>query len=214
MQHEVDHLDGVLILDRTPGATQRRGRLRCPARGWAEQARPDYPRAKLRTVYLGTSKFAAAVLSGLPDAPIAPPCRDAGPTPPGRGPPVQRRRPWRARRGRSAWRWRSPTSQRGGDAARGSPRPRPAPLVVCAFGALMKRAVALRARDDQRPPVAAAALARRGAGRAGDDGRRCGDGRRDHAPHRRARQRAGVPAGCSCSAPGCSTTRRRRSWRR
>ena len=51
-------------------------------------------------------------------------------------------------------------------------------------------AAAQRLRDDQRPPVAAAALARRGADRAGDHGRRRGDRRRDHARHRRA----GTPA--------------------
>ena len=56
-------------------------------------------------------------------------------------------------------------------------------------------AAALRLRDPQRPPVAAAALARRRAGRAGDHGRRRGDRRLDHAPDRGARLGPGVPAG-------------------
>ena len=54
-------------------------------------------------------------------------------------------------------------------------------------------AAALRLRDGQRAPVAAAALARRGAGRAGDHGRRRGDRRLDHAPHGGLGLRAGVP---------------------
>ena len=62
-------------------------------------------------------------------------------------------------------------------------------------------AAALRLRDAERAPVAAAALARGGADRARDHGRRRADGRLDHAPHRRARQRAGVPASAASRSP-------------
>ena len=78
--------------------------------------------------------------------------------------------------------------------------------------------------DPQRPPVAAAALARRGAGRAGDHGRRRRDRRDDHGADRGPRRRAGLrgraradpprrhvrdarPRGSSRSAPTCSSTR-------
>ena len=95
LQHELDHLDGVLILDRAPqGAAQ--GRPACPARGW--QLRPAARRAgcrrrgrapraaqqPVRTVYLGTSEFAATVLRRLADSPhrpllvVTPPDRPKG----------------------------------------------------------------------------------------------------------------------------------------
>ena len=69
-------------------------------------------------------------------------------------------------------------------------------------------AAALGLRDPQRPPVAAAALARGGAGRAGDHGRRRGDGRRDHAAHRGPRLRAGVPGGARADRAPTTTTAR------
>ena len=66
--------------------------------------------------------------------------------------------------------------------------------MVCAFGALIKEPLLSALRDPERAPVAASALARRGADRAGDHGRRRADGRVDHAAHSGPRQRAGVPA--------------------
>ena len=77
--------------------------------------------------------------------------------------------------------------RRRGARARSPPR-RADVVVVCAFGALIKEPLLSDSRAPQRPPVAAAALARRGAGRAGDHGRR------------RAR-----PACRSCASPPGST---------
>ena len=51
-------------------------------------------------------------------------------------------------------------------------------IVLVAYGRLIPRGAARAPSLAERPPVAAAALARRGAGRAGDHGRRRGD-RRD-----------------------------------
>ena len=65
IQHEMDHLDGVLILDRTP-RDQRKEAMRV-LREWQEQQRSD-----VRTVYLGTSAFAAAVLRRLYASPHRP----------------------------------------------------------------------------------------------------------------------------------------------
>ena len=55
IQHEMDHLDGVLILERT---------LARPAQGGHADP-PRAPRGRLSTAYLGTSAFAAAVLERL-----------------------------------------------------------------------------------------------------------------------------------------------------
>ena len=117
LQHEIDHLDGVLILDRT-SRDQRKGPCDCCARP---------PRAGgVRTVYLGTSDFAAAVLERLAASPHRPalvvtrPDRPAGR---GRGslpPPV-----WRRRSERSGWTSRSRTTSTRRAPARGSPRRRP-----------------------------------------------------------------------------------------
>ena len=65
--------------------------------------------------------------------------------------------------------------------------------LLCAFGALLREPLLSRPRDVQRAPVAAPALARRRAGRAGDPGRRRADRRVDHAPGRGARRRPGLP---------------------
>ena len=82
LQHEIDHLDGVLILDRTP-REQRKGALRALREGGSYS--PSFedeiddggraPRAahrRVRTVYLGTSDFAATVLRRLADSPHRP----------------------------------------------------------------------------------------------------------------------------------------------
>ena len=65
IQHEMDHLDGVLILDRTP-RDQRKDAMRI-LREWQEQQQH-----RVRTVYLGTSEFAGAVLRRLHDSPHRP----------------------------------------------------------------------------------------------------------------------------------------------
>ena len=71
----------------------------------------------------------------------------------------------------------------------------PEAVCVCAFGALIKEPLLSELSDAQRPSLAAAPLARRGADRARDHGRRSGDRSLDHAPDGRAGQRAGVCAG-------------------
>ena len=76
IQHEMDHLDGVLILDRTSRDQRKQAMrtLREEAQGRAARRglsrRPGGPR--MRTVYLGTSDFAAAVLERLAGSPHRP----------------------------------------------------------------------------------------------------------------------------------------------
>ena len=77
----------------------------------------------------------------------------------------------------------------------------PEVLVVCAYGVLIKEPLLLGLRDAQRASVAAAALARGGADRAGDHGRRRRDRRLDHAPDRRAGLGPGLPAGARADPP-------------
>ena len=65
-----------------------------------------------------------------------------------------------------------------------------------------------RDRDAERPPVAPAALARRGADRAGDHGGRRGDRRRDHAADGGPRLGAGCAARSAWRSPRARTTAR------
>ena len=170
IQHEMDHLDGVLILDRTLARPAQGGDARA-ARG----ARAAPAAADVRTVYLGTSEFAAAVLERLADAAHRPRSSSPGPTAQqGRGQQARAAAGRRCRARELGHRARSSprTLHDAGDARARSPPPSPTSLVVCAFGALIKEPLLSRLRDAQRPPVAAAALARRGADRAGDHGRR------------------------------------------
>ena len=183
LQHEIDHLDGVLILDRAPRA-QRKGALRALREG--EQLQPAAGRAggrrrgrasraahrRVRTVYLGTSEFAATVLRRLADSPhrpllvVTPPDRPKGrgrrtPSPPA----AEAARELGIELLQAAD--VNDDERAGADprrAARGGRRLRLRPADP--------RAAALRVADAQRPPLAAAALARRGADRAGDHGRR------------------------------------------
>ena len=94
LQHEIDHLDGVLILDRAPrdaaqgrAAGAARGRQLQPAdrgRGGRRGGAARAARRRVRTVYLGTSDFAATVLRRLADSPhrpqlvVTPPDRPKG----------------------------------------------------------------------------------------------------------------------------------------
>ena len=70
IQHEMDHLDGVLILERTSRDERKQAMriLREEARG----AAPLGVASEMRTVYLGTSDFAAAVLDRLAGGPHRP----------------------------------------------------------------------------------------------------------------------------------------------
>ena len=91
LQHEIDHLDGVLMLDRT-ARDQRKAALRALREGGsysptAEEPADEEPGARrdeLRVAYLGTSEFAVAVLRRLADSPhrpalvVTPPDRPRG----------------------------------------------------------------------------------------------------------------------------------------
>ena len=68
IQHEMDHLDGVLILDRT-SREQRKEAMRALREARRRLSRHE---PSVRTVYLGTSEFAAAVLERLADSPHRP----------------------------------------------------------------------------------------------------------------------------------------------
>ena len=142
IQHEIDHLDGVLILDRTIARAAQGGDARSCARRSRLRSRSTAPPGALsrrvRTVYLGTSEFAAAVLRRLAESaasagagrhPARPPARpraQAGarrrsPTPPA------------SSASRSTSRRRSTTRARRTTIAAA----RPEAVCVCAFGALI-----------------------------------------------------------------------------
>ena len=70
IQHEMDHLDGVLILERT-SRDQRKQAMRALREAPRRAARRGLV-AAVRTVYLGTSDFAAAVLDRLAGGPHRP----------------------------------------------------------------------------------------------------------------------------------------------
>ena len=202
LQHEIDHLDGVLILDRTT-RDQRKGALRALREGGSYQP-AERPRG--RGARTSCASRAPTREDRLPrhlrvrrHRPAAP--RRLGPQagarrhparqPPGPRPPraaaAGRRDGPRARPARCC---RAPTSTRrrrwsgsraAAPEARRRLRLRPAD----------PRAAALRVPDAQRAPVAAAALARRGADRARDHGRRRRDRRLRDAAHRGPRLGAG-----------------------
>ena len=185
LQHEIDHLDGVLILDRT-AARPAQGRAAGAARG--RQLQPAAPRRtsdgrgraaraahrRVRTVYLGTSEFAATVLRRLAELAAPPGARrhPARPAARGRGRKLQRRRrPPRPRRelGIELLQADDVNDEAALERIRAA---RPEAVAVCAFGQLIREPLLSRVPAAQRPPLAAAALARRGADRAGDHGRR------------------------------------------
>ena len=182
----------------------------------ARRPRPRAPRSgrAVRTVFLGTSDFAAAVLERLAGE-RAPSLAGGHPPRPPAGPRPQAGRAAGRRRGARARDRRRPAGerQRRTDAGERSPPPRPTASCVCAFGALIKEPLLSEHTHAQRPSVAAAALARRGADRAGDHGRRRGDRRVDHARHRRTRQRAGVPRRAEPIRPDDSYGTLARAWR-
>ena len=85
LQHEIDHLDGVLILDRTDARAAQGGAARAPRGRQPTRRAPTRRPTRCETVYLGTSDFAAAVLAaprGLartgPPLVVTPPDRAAG----------------------------------------------------------------------------------------------------------------------------------------
>ena len=144
----------------------------------------------MRTVYLGTSEFAAEVLDRSRSARTARSSWSRGPT--GRARPGPQAGPAAGGRGRRQARHRDDPA--GGRerrrVARADRRARAGGGVHLRLRRADQGAAALGARDGERPSVAPAALARRGADRAGDRGGRRGDGRDDHAAHRRVGRRA------------------------
>ena len=126
----------------------------------------------MRTVYLGTSEFAAVVLERLADSPHRPALVVTRPDrPKGRG-RRRRRRRWptaRAQLGLDVHPARAPQRARG---ARPDRRRRARGRVRVRVRRADQGAAAVGLRDAQRAPVAAAALARRRAGGARDHGRR------------------------------------------
>ena len=135
----------------------------------------------MRTVYLGTSEFAAAVLRRLAESPHRPALVVTRPDRPrGRGrklasPPVADA----ARELGIAL--AQPASVNAPERVDTIAAARPEAVCVCAFGALITEPLLSALRDAERPPVAAAAVARRRPDRAGDHERRRGHRRVDHA---------------------------------
>ena len=170
IQHEMDHLDGVLILDRAAARPAPRGDAR-PARAGRRPPRSRGRRAHRLPRHVATSR---------------PPCCAGSPQTPAPPALVVTRPDRPAGRGRRLARRRSPTLAAELGIELVQPEDVNAPeareRIAAARARTRARAVrvrradqgaaAVRARDPQRAPVAAAALARRGAGRAGDHGRR------------------------------------------
>ena len=179
VQHELDHLDGVLILDRTtPEARREALARRC---GRSRSLGPVVRASRVAA----TAPFGADVLERLAARHeiallLTRPDRPRGPRPTGR-----RRRRRRRRPSGSGIPVRQPERL---DAALdlGGRRSSSSPPTALLIPEPAARAGALA----ERPPVAAAALARRGAGRARDHGRRRGDRRDDPRDGRGARRRA------------------------
>ena len=156
---------GRVVQPRASRATSPRPRPRLPRPTWRE---PGLPRD------LGLRGRGASPPRGLAAPPIA--RRHAARQPPRAGAQdgvaAGGRRRARARhRGAPG---RDVNEPEAAEAVRAAD---PGLAVVCAFGQLIKRAAARRARDAQRPSLAAAALARRRADRARDHGPRPGDRR-------------------------------------
>ena len=149
LQHEIDHLDGVLILDRT-SREQRKGALRAlreggsyspPAEDDADDERraPRAAHRRVSTVYLGTSDFAATVLRRLADSPhrpalvVTPPDRRQG-----RGRQAARRRRRREAAAELGIELLQAEDVNESAALERIRAARPEAVVVCAFGQLIR----------------------------------------------------------------------------
>ena len=136
IQHEIDHLDGVLILDRTP-RDQRREAMRALRERRTQRPTAQPPQCAPSTSAPRTSPPASC--ARLADEPAPPalvvtrPDRPRGPRPRARRAAGRRRR--RRARASSSSSPRTSTARR---RARGSPPPSPRRLLLCAFGALIK----------------------------------------------------------------------------
>ena len=203
VQHELDHLDGVLIIDRTDDEHRKEALATCGRASSCGEGRLRGHRAARRRRPRAARRHARRSRT----------CSRV-PTRRGGAAASSRRRPRRWPRERLGIPVHQPERAGAARAGRARGRLRVRPLHPAAAA----RAVAVA----ERASVAAAALARRGAGRARDPRRRRGDGRDDPRDGRRARRRADRGAGavrdrrrstraaCSCaparSPRGCSTT--------
>jgi peptide deformylase len=220
IQHEIDHLNGVLVLDRISREARKEamramreaqaeaherseGNSRAPAEertppsaGGGERVEHSLPRHQ--RVRRGGARAAGARRGPSPGA------RAHAPRPPAR----PRAAPGVSPVAETARSLAIPLEQ-----PQSVNDPQPRALIARALGGRCRDAdpanagtvcrvrlrradqgaAAVRARDPQRPPLAAAALARSGADRARDHGRRRAHRRVDHAPHRGTGQRPGVP---------------------
>ena len=191
IQHEMDHLDGVLILDRTT-RDQRKQAMRALREAPSGRAAA---RACVRTVYLGTSDVRRRGARAPRRPPHRPRSSSRGPTPRrGRGRQLAaaagRRRGARARASSSS----SPSAQRRRALARIAAA-EPDAVLVCAYGALIREPLLssyeiLNVHPSLLPRWRGAAPVER-AIMAGD----ARDRRLDHAPHRGPGRGPGVPAG-------------------
>ena len=210
IQHEIDHLDG----DPDPRPHEPRAAQGGDARAARGRAGRRERGVVTRTVFLGTSTFAAAVLDRLAASPHRPQLVVTRPDrPAGRGrklsaPPV-------ADAARAlGLALAQPESVNADDARAEIAAADPELIVVCAFGALIREPLlsdfeminvhpSLLPRWRGAAPVERAMIA-------GDER----DRRRDHAPDRGPRQRPRLPRwGASRSRPTTRTARSRRGCR-
>ena len=233
IQHEIDHLDGVLLLDRVEPDVRREALRDMRTReltGRTEPIAALRSRPRLCSRSIGATGLLRHARRRGPGARRAARRRARDPA---RGHPT---RP--SARARQRAEPEPGEGGRGGAGASGahprevavrsstrSPRPAPRSGVVVAFGQLLAAGAARRgaARVRERALLAAAAVAGRGAGRAGDARGRHRDRRVHHGAGGRARHRAGVRArashrsartrprascvpGWSRSAPSCWST--------
>ena len=226
IQHEIDHLDGVLIVDRT--TQQRRA---AALRALREREAPADGRGRRRALTPHAPRlrryrpFAELVLDRARSrsADVSPPLARHQPRPAARAP----RHPAAVALKRWPRGAGCPCCSRAPRTRRPSMPCSPAApdvFVVCAYGQIVAADGPRRRRDPRRAPVARAALARRGAGgarahgrrdrarrgdAAHDGGRRRGPGRRRRAGARaaRGRRRPGLrAAGAGRPSRGSSAT--------
>ena len=200
IQHEIDHLDGVLILDRTSRDQRKqamrtlreRARRAARRRGLSRRVAHGLPR------HLAVRRRGARAAGGGPAPPGA---RRHAARPPARPRPraavAAGRRARRAALGLDADPARGAARAR--RARRGSPPPAPDVLVVCAYGVLVREPLLCDYEIlNVHPRCCRAGAGRRPIERAimaGD----AGDRRLDHAPHRGARLRA--RSACAAAEP-------------
>ena len=124
----------------------------------------------MRTVYLGTSEFAAEVLARLALSPHRPQLVVTRPDrPAGRGRKVSLRR-WPRPPGGSGSRRRNPRDVNGAEARAAIAAVEPEVVCICAYGALIKEPLLSEHDLLNVHPSLLAALARRRPDRAGDRG--------------------------------------------